>query len=171
MADHRSHDVENAYSAPPAYPPPTPAERIEYEQTDYQRVWSPSQIAPLAAGVLFIVFGLLAVIKGGLGGPIDRPFVDVFGYAQTPLLGLIELGTGAVLLLIGLTPGARNAGIFVGALVAVAGGLVLGDLAWVNAHLTTDTDFGWIPLVAGAAVVVVLAVVPTTRSRHIAYHA
>jgi hypothetical protein len=138
--------------------------------TDRSVVWTPSPIAPLAAGVLFLVFGLVAVIKGGLAGPIDRPYVDVFGYSHTPLLGLFEIGAGVVLLLIGIIPGPRVAGIVVGALVAIGGGLILGDLAWVHTHLTTDNNFGWVALIAGAAVAVLLAILPATRSRRVEYH-
>jgi hypothetical protein len=132
-------------------------------------VWSPSQVVLVAAGVLFIVFGLVAMIKGGLGGDLTRPYVQVFGYAQTPLLGLIEVAAGAVLLLVGLVPGARALGMLLGALVAVAGGLVLGNLSWINRNLTTDESFGWIPVIAGAVVVIVLGVVPSTRSHKVVY--
>jgi hypothetical protein len=126
--------------------------------------WNPGQIVLIAAGVLFIVFGLIALLRGGLGGSLTEPFVDVFGFEHTPLLGLIEVGSGVVLLLAGLGRGLRTGGMLLGALVAIAGGLLLADFAWSREHLTTDPSFGWVPLAAGAAIVVVLGVVPSTRS-------
>jgi hypothetical protein len=129
-----------------------------------ETLWNPGQIVLVAAGVLFLVYGIVALVRGGLSGAISEPSVDVFGFAHTPLLGLIEVGAGAVLLLAGLGRGMRTPGMLLGALVAVAGGLLLADFAWSREYLTTDPSFGWVPLAAGAAIVVVLGLVPSTRS-------
>jgi hypothetical protein len=49
------------------------------------------------------------VIEGGLDGPINAPSVQVFGFAQTPLLGVIEFGAGAAMVLVlGLVPSVRS---------------------------------------------------------------
>jgi hypothetical protein len=132
-------------------------------------LWSPSQIAPLAGGVVLIIFGLAAIIKGGLGGAVDAPVVSVFGYAHTPLLGLIELGAGILFIIAGLVPNGRTIGIVLGVLTAIAGGLVLADLNWVNRHLTTDSDFGWILIAIGGGVAVLLAVLPRVKTHTVEY--
>jgi hypothetical protein len=153
-------------AAPPTDRSTPPRDR---EVVDKARWWSPSQLAPLAGGVVLVVFGLVAIIKGGLGGAIDRPFVDVFGFSHTPLLGLFELGAGVILLLIALVPTGRTAAMFFGALVAIGGGLVLANLDWVNAHLTTDTSFGWMLLIVGGGVAILAALLPATQSRRVEY--
>jgi hypothetical protein len=129
------------------------------------KVWSPSQIALIAAGAVFIVFGLVAMIKGGLGGAINEPSVQVFSFAHTPLLGVIELGAGVLLLVAGLVPGARTLGMLLGALLGIAGGLLLADLEWSRRYLTTDPDFGWILVGVGAAIVLIVGLVPSIRSQ------
>jgi len=132
-------------------------------------LWSPSQIAPLAGGVVLIIFGLSAIIKGGLGGAVDAPVVSVFGYAHTPLLGLIELGAGILFIVAGLVPYGRTVGIVLGVLTAIGGGLILADLNWVNRHLTTDSDFGWILIAIGGGVAVLLAVLPRVKTHTVEY--
>jgi hypothetical protein len=132
-------------------------------------LWSPSQIAPLAGGVVLIIFGLAAIIKGGLGGAVDAPVVSVFGYAHTPLLGLIELGAGILFVIAGLVPYGRTPGIVLGVLTAIGGGLILADLNWVNRHLTTDSDFGWILIAIGGGVAVLLAVLPRVKTHTVEY--
>jgi hypothetical protein len=131
----------------------------------YTRVWSPAQIVVVAAGVLFIVFGALAVARGGLSGPVTTPVVQVFGFDHTPLLGLIELATGAVLVLAGLSPRGRTVSFLVGILLAIAGVLVLGQIDWVKSHLAAPASFGWMPLISGGVIVLALMVSPQVHAR------
>ena len=128
------------------------------------RSWSPAQIVVVAAGVLFVVFGAFAVARGGLSSPQTTPVVQVFGFDHTPLLGLIELGTGAALVLAGLSPRGRTVSFLVGILLAIAGVLVLGQVDWVKTHLAAPSSFGWIPLISGGVIVVTLMVSPQVHA-------
>jgi len=64
--------------------------------------FSPAAMAAGIVAVLLLVLGLIAVARGGLSGPITEPAVDVAGFSPTPLLGLIEAGTGLALLVCAL---------------------------------------------------------------------
>jgi hypothetical protein len=114
--------------------------------------------------VVAIVFGAAAVVNGGLSGPVTEPVVKVFGYNHTPLLGLIELGTGALLMLSAVA-GSRSTSALLGVLLVVGGVLVLAELDWIMTNLTDQSEFGWIPIVAGAACLLALVVLPELRSR------
>jgi hypothetical protein len=130
----------------------------------YARVWSPGQVIVLLAGALFLVFGAIAVIDGGLSGPLTDPVVQVFGFNHTPLLGLFELAAGALLVLSALT-GSRSTSAVLGMLLVVGGILVLAEQDWVMTHLTDQREFGWVPVLAGAACVLALMLLPELR-RH-----
>ena len=128
------------------------------------RVWSPAQILVLAAGVVAIVFGAAAVVNGGLSGPVTEPVVKVFGFNHTPLLGLIELGTGALLMLSAIA-GSRSSSALLAVLLVVGGVLVVAELDWIMINLTDQSEFGWVPIVAGGACLLALVVLPELRSR------
>jgi len=130
----------------------------------YTRVRSPAQMIVLAAGVLCLVFGAVAVVNGGLGGPLTDPVVQVFGYDHTPLLGLFELGAGALLVLSALS-GSRSLSALLGVLLIVGGVLTLAEMDWIMTHLTDQSEFGWVPLITGAACVLALVILPEIRSR------
>jgi hypothetical protein len=135
----------------------------------YGRVWSPAQLLVLAGGVLFIVFGAIAVIDGGLSGPITEPVVQVFGLDHTPLLGLIELGAGALLILSALA-GSRGTSTFLSVLLLIGGILVLARLDWSQTHLTDQREYGWVPVIVGGVCLLALLVVPEVRSRRTVLH-
>src|SRR5262245_62841949 len=114
----------------------------------YSLVWSPAQVLVLAAGVLFLVFGAVAVIDGGLSVPVTDPVVQVFGFDHTPLLGLFELGAGALLVLSALA-GSRSTSAFLSVVLVVGGVIILAEQDWVMTHLTSQSEFGWVPIIAG----------------------
>jgi hypothetical protein len=130
-----------------------------------ERVWSPAQLIVLAAGVVLIVLGAIALIRGDLSGEITEPRVEVLGFEHTPLLGLLELGAGVLLVLSGLTIAARATALLLGILLVIGGVLILVGVNWVEENLTTDTGFGWIPIIVGGVVVLALMLVPEIHSR------
>jgi hypothetical protein len=130
----------------------------------YTRVWSPAQLVVLMVGAASIVFGAVAVVNGGLGGPVTEPVVQVFGFAHTPLLGLFELGAGALLVLSALS-GSRSFSALLAVLLVVGGVLTLAEMDWVMTHLTDQSEFGWLPVIGGAACLLALVILPEIRSR------
>jgi hypothetical protein len=130
----------------------------------YSRVRSPAQLIVLATGVVSAVFGAIAVVNAGLSGPLTDPVVKVFGFDHTALLGLFELGAGALLILSALSAN-RSLGALLGVLLVVGGVLTLAKMDWVMTHLTDEPEFGWVPVIAGGACVLALVILPEVRSR------
>ena len=135
----------------------------------YTRTWSPAHVVVLAAGILFLVFGGVAVVDGGLSAPVTDPVVKVFGFDHTPLLGLIELAAGALLVLSALAGSRRTSAVLAVALV-IGGILILAQSDWIATHLTAQAEFGWVPIIAGAACLVALVLLPELRTRRTVFH-
>jgi hypothetical protein len=129
--------------------------------------WSPAQLVILAAGAVLVVFGVIAVVRGGLSGDITRPYVDVFGFSHTPLLGLIEMGAGVLLILSGLGSAGRPLAMLIGVALVIGGVLTLSSMDWIHTHLTTDNSYGWVPIICGGAVVIAAALLPSIRRRKV----
>jgi hypothetical protein len=130
----------------------------------YARVWSPGQLLVLAGGIVSIVFGAIAVVDGGLSSPLTQPVVQVFGFDHTPLLGLIEIGVGALLVLSALL-GSRATSTVLCVLLVVGGVLVLAQPDWIQTHLTDQSEFGWVPIVIGGVGLLALVLAPEVRAR------
>jgi hypothetical protein len=128
------------------------------EETVTARGFSPGQILVVLAGVASLVLGIVAVARTGLDGPLSQPVEPVLGWDHTALLGLIEIGAGAVMILAGLRAGTRWIGGLVGIAAIVGGALVLGRLDWTMNELGAERDFGWVAIVIGAVAVVGAAI-------------
>jgi hypothetical protein len=122
--------------------------------------FSITRLVVLAAGVVFLAFGIVAMARAGLSGPLDQPMVDVLGFPHTALLGIFEAVAGALLILSGLGSIGSPLALVVGLALVVAGVLFLGQLDWFMTHLSNDSSFGWVPVVGGGAVVVSLVALP-----------
>jgi hypothetical protein len=129
---------------------------------------SPAAIVTGIAGVVLLVLGGIAVARGGLSGPLTEPAVDVVGFMQTPLLGLIEAGVGFVLLLCALW-GTRASMVFVGTLVAIAGIVVVATPDSFADTLAAESSYGWFLVVLGGLVALVALFVPDRASRVVTY--
>ncbi len=119
-----------------------------------ERGFSPGQILILVAGAASLALGIVAVARAGLDGPLSQPVVEVLGWKHTALLGLIEIGAGAVMILSALRAGARWIGGLVGIAAIVGGALIVGQLDWTTTRLGTEQDFGWVAIGIGAVAVV-----------------
>lgn len=117
--------------------------------TRWRFTWG--QVLILLAGAASLVFGIGAVALAGLAGSVTEPVVEVFTFDHTPLLGLIEIGTGIVLLLTGTVRGGRWVAGPVGVAMIVGGALVLAELDWPQTELAAERRFGWVPIVVGTA--------------------
>jgi hypothetical protein len=107
------------------------------------------QVLVVLAGLASLVFGVGAVVLGGLAGSVTAPVVQVFTYDHTPLLGLIEIGAGVVLVLGGLVRGGRWVAGPVGVGAIVGGALVIAELEWIKTHLAAEQRFGWVAIAIG----------------------
>jgi hypothetical protein len=130
-----------------------------------RRSGSAAQVIVLVTGVVLLAFGVFAIARGGLSGPVTDPIVQVLGFDHTPLLGVFEAGIGALLVLGSLSPGGRRVSLLLALLLVVGGVLILGKADWAQSHLSPQAEFGWIPIIAGSAVIVAVRALPHLRPR------
>lgn len=146
---------------------------VVHEDTITERGFSPGQVLIALAGVAFLGLGIAAIARTGLQGSLSEPVEPVLGWNHTALLGLFEIGVGAVMVLGSLRAGARWLGALAGIAAIVGGVLIVGELDFATTDLGAERDFGWVPIALGAAALIGAAVprlrrtrrVTTTRSR------
>jgi hypothetical protein len=130
----------------------------------YAARFAPDAVIAAIAGLVILIVGLIAIIRGGFDGPMSQPVVDVVGFTHTTTLGLIEIVIGAALLLSGATS-SRSGELFFGTLLGIGGfvGAVQSDS--FNDSLALESSMAW--LAVFVAVVVVLAALLLPRyARH-----
>ena len=140
-------------------------DRLEPIEVVRTRSFSFGQLLTMVVGAALVVLGVFALIETGVETPLDQPVEDVLGYAHTPLLGIFEIGVGAVLVLLSLRPGGRWFVAVLGLGLVLAGLLVLGELDWAGEKLGADSAYAWIPITAGVAVIAAALLTPRRHQR------
>lgn len=132
--------------------------------------WSPAQMIALAGGVIFMVMGPLAVIRGGVDD--IQAHTSVWGLHHTSLMGLITIGFGALLAIAGAVPTLqRGLMVFLG-VVALAWGIIVamepgGEFhSWLGAH----TANGWVYIITGAAILLIGLIAPVVMGSSEVYN-
>ena len=115
-------------------------------------------------GAVLIAFGVFAVIRAGLDGPLDDPRVDVLGLSHTALIGLIEIGVGAVLVLCAFGYGTRVLSGLLGLALLVAGIVLLAEPGDLLADLNTESQLGWLGVITGGVLVLSALLAPRTTT-------
>ena len=139
-----------------------PDEEIEVVRT---RSFSVGQLLTLLIGAALVVLGVFALIETGIDTPLDEPIEQVMGYDHTPLLGIIEVGAGALLILFSLRPGGRWFVAVLGLALVLGGLLVLAEIDWTVEKLGAESSYAWIPIVAGLAVLLSSLLTPRRHQR------
>jgi hypothetical protein len=142
--------------------PTAPEERTTF--------WSAAQPIALVLGLVTCAFAVIALTRTGLDlGHLTHGHATAFGFGQTPLLALAELGFGLLLLVAAAMPLAgRNLMTLLGAAALGLGIVMVGG--WWSSRMTqwlngTDRD-GWLCIIVGAFVLVVAFAAPVrTRTR------
>lgn len=134
-----------------------PDEEIEVVRT---RAFSFGQLVTFVVGGLLVALGVVALITTGVDTPLNQPVEDVLGWSHTPLLGIIEVATGALLVLLSLRPGGRWFVALIGLALVLAGILVFAELDWTVEELGAEQSFAWIVALAGVAAVVAALLTP-----------
>jgi hypothetical protein len=130
----------------------------------YASRFAPDAIIASIAGLVILVVGLIAIVRGGFDGPMSLPIVDVVGFTHTTVLGLIEIGIGGALLISGATQ-SRSGEVFFGAVLGIGGFVGAVQTKSFTRTLALESSMAW--LAVFVAVVVVLAALMMPRfARH-----
>lgn len=136
-----------------------PARRVE--PATREPAWDLASILAVLAGGALAVVGIVAVIRTGLDESWFRPRTEVLRANHTPLLGALEIGAGALLILLGLA-GSR----ILVAMAGIAGALVCTAAAVEPEELTRELALEpwWAWVLAGAGVALTLAALYEPRA-------
>lgn len=102
----------------------------------------------IAGGAALAVIGIVALLRGDLNRSWDRPVTSVLDIDHTPLLAAIEVGAGALLVLLGLTR-SRIMALFGCVALAVAAAVAAIQPGRLATQYALETWWAW--TVAGAA--------------------
>ena len=133
--------------------PAVPA-HVGQVRTAYASRYAPDAVVAALVGLVLLVAGLIAIVRGGFDGPMSEPVVSVLGFTHTTTLGLIEIAAGLCLLLSGAAR-SRTGELFFGAVLGIGAfvGAVQADS--FKKSLALESGLAWLMVLA--AVVVVLS--------------
>ena len=133
-------------------------------QRAYNSRFAPDAIIAAIVGLVLLVVGLIAIIRGGFDGPMSDPVVEVMGFTHTTTLGLIEIILGAALLISGATS-SRSGAVFFGVLLGIGGFVGAVQSESFDTSLALESSMAWLA-VAAAVVVVLSALMMPRYARH-----
>jgi hypothetical protein len=141
--------------------PPVSAGQV---RTAYASRFAPDAVIAAIAGLVILVVGLIAIVRGGFDGPMSKPIVQVVGFDHTTTLGLIEVVIGLALLLSGATR-SRSGEIFFGAVLGIGGFVGAVQAESFKESLALESSMAWLAVFI-AAVVVLAALMLPRYARH-----
>jgi lysylphosphatidylglycerol synthetase-like protein (DUF2156 family) len=142
-----------------------PARGRDQTETTVETVkqrWDIGSLLAVASGVALIVIGAVALVRTGVDSSWYRPVEQVAGIDHTALLGAIEVGVGALLVLAGLA-GARTFAALVALVAGVGAALVAIEPSLVDRELALER--GWaVALAVGGILLALLLVMAKGRN-------
>jgi hypothetical protein len=120
--------------------------------------WSPANVVVVLAGVALAALGILALIRTEINETWYTPVETVARINHTPLLAAIEVGAGALLVILGLL-GIRTLTAFVCLAGAVAAAVAAMDPGRFQTELAIERWWA-IALAAGGAALAILLMLP-----------
>jgi hypothetical protein len=155
MAIRRS-SVQDDEMARPVVRDEMYAEEVDDRTSRPAMIWSPAQIVGLIVGLGFVILGVAALARTGFDtSHVYTPHDAVWNLWHSPLLGAIEIGFGALMIVASVVPGAlRTLMALLGVIAFGFGLVVLLDVAphRLNKWLAVTHRNGWLFLVVGAVV-------------------
>ncbi len=130
----------------------------------YNSRFAPDAIIASIVGLVILVVGLIAIVRGGFDGPMSDPVVEVVGFTHTTTLGLIEIVIGAALLISGATS-SRSGAVFFGTLLGIGGFVGAVQAESFDTSLALESSMAWLAVVA-AVIVVLSALLMPRYARH-----
>jgi hypothetical protein len=141
---------------------PSADERVEGHRVVEHAPWSPAQAIVLAAGLVLVVIGGIALARTGLHfDNIPVTHAQAAGLKHTSLSAAIELGAGVILLGVGAIPGAARGPNTLFATLLLGAGLVIAiQPSSFHKWLGYDAGNGVFIAVIGAVLLVAAMVSP-----------
>jgi len=128
-------------------------------RTSYASRFAPDAIIAGIAGLVILVVGLIAIVRGGFDGEMSDPVVQVAGFTHTTTLGLIEIAIGLALLISGATR-SRSGEIFFGAVLGIAAFVGAVQAESFDESLALESSMAWLLVIIGAVVVLAALLLP-----------
>lgn len=135
-----------------------PMARDETVETVRPR-WDVASMLAVAAGVALVVIGAIALVRAEIDSSWYDPVVSVLGADHTALLGGIEVGVGAVLIVAGLA-GARAFAALVALLAGIGAAIAAIEPELVDRELALDRWWAVALAVGGILLALILAMAP-----------
>jgi hypothetical protein len=132
------------------------------EVTEFRDNWSPANVLAALAGAALAALGIVALIRTEINDTWYTPVEDVLSINHTPLLAAIEVGVGALLVILGLL-GLRRLAAFVALAVAVGAAVAAIDPGMFETELAIERWWA-ITLAAAGGALAVLLMLPTSRT-------
>jgi asparagine N-glycosylation enzyme membrane subunit Stt3 len=126
----------------------------------YASHFAPDAVIAALAGLVVLVVGLIAVVRGGFDGPMSTPVVEVLGFTHTTLLGLMEIAIGGALLISGATR-SRSGAVLFGSVLGIAGFVGAVQTESFATSLALESSMAWLAVLL--AVIVVLSALMMPR--------
>ncbi|MEY2444674.1 MAG: hypothetical protein QOE00_1254 [Ilumatobacteraceae bacterium] len=123
-------------------------------RTAYAARFAPDAVIASLVGLVLLVIGLIAMVRGGFDGPMSIPVVSVLGFTHTTTLGVIEAAIGLCLLLSGAAR-SRTGELFFGAVLGIGAFVGAVQTASFKKSLALESALAW--LFVFAAIIVVLS--------------
>ncbi len=133
-------------------------------RTAYSRRFAPDAVIAAIVGLVLLVVGLLAVVRGGFDGPMEDPVVQVLGFNHTTTLGLIEVALGLCLLFSGVIS-SRSGAIFFGSVMGIAGFVGAVQTTSFEEPLALESGHAWLMVFAAIVVVASALLMPRFITR------
>ena len=128
-------------------------------RTAYNARFAPDSIIAGIAGLVILVVGLIAIVRGGFDGPMSDPVVQVLGFTHTTTLGLIEVGIGLALLLAGATR-SRTGEIFFGSVLGIGAFVGAVQTESFRHSLALESSMAWLLVIIALIVVLSAMLMP-----------
>ena len=149
--------------APVAVDPIVAAPVAAVRTTSFRR-FAPDAIIAAVVGLVVMVVGLLAIVRGGFDGPMETPVVEVLGFTHTTTLGLIEAVLGGLLLICGVSSW-RSGALFFGSVMAIGGFIGAVQTESFATSLALESAMAWLVTIGGVIVVASALLLPRYVSR------
>jgi hypothetical protein len=125
-------------------------------------------VLTIAGGAALAVIGIVALVRGdNLDSTWDEPVTTVLRIDQTPLIAALEIGAGAVLILLGLT-GVRFLALIGTVGVAVGAAVAAIQPGRLETQYQLETWWAWTVAGVAAALALILLLVPSGRRKVVA---